>query len=119
MNHKVNREEITMTTDSKVRPTPGPWKIGQSEAPHEVYGSNSMVARCYGHSGDNKHFWEIAQANACLIAAAPELLGALEYCELVMTLATTCCGGIAEEVSAIQKARAAIMKAKGEPVLAV
>lgn len=56
--------------------TPGPWHVGQSsKRGHEVWARTSdtgsmMVAGC-GHA-------EFDQANARLIAAAPELLEALE-----------------------------------------
>jgi hypothetical protein len=78
-----------MTTDTKLRITPGPWKVGQSEAPHEVYGSNSMIARCYGHSGDNKEFWETAQANAKIIAEAPNFAAGVEMMSFAVRNFTT------------------------------
>jgi hypothetical protein len=55
---------------------------------------------------------ETAEANANLIAAAPELLEALERCEVLVRLRIE--NDIDDETTAGHMARAAIAKAKGE-----
>jgi hypothetical protein len=91
-----------------VNHTPGPWKAEKENA------HTGQVATCHG---DGDGWWEIwspnwgdginAEANARLIAAAPELLEVLE-----------CILDISEDIiplgSCGEKARAAIAKAKGE-----
>ena len=89
--------------------TPGPWHIGMKPGPM-IYGSDSsQVADLRGDLLDRGE----AQANAALIAAAPEMLTAL--CAL---LAAIDCGGHEEVVDAsnplcVKSARAAIAKATG------
>jgi hypothetical protein len=76
-----------MSTETKVSHTPGPWELG-----HELGEGFSIVREIAPHSGQllvvatsgtQKKFMghqidrETAQANARLIAAAPELLDAL------------------------------------------
>lgn len=80
--------------------TPGPWKCDSSRV-HTSIETNeglhiAMVS--YGNVTMEKHL-----ANARLIAAAPELLEALEYYI-----------DNGDDHKAIDKARAAIAKAKGE-----
>ena len=59
--------------------TPGPWR---SESPYVSAPSGEhrkIVADCDQHFSDDE-----CEANTRLIAAAPELLAALTYCEVVM-----------------------------------
>lgn len=67
--------------------------------------------------GVRPHFSETARANARLIASAPELLAALEI------ILSSTCGNVGDdgyegciriEAKALERARAAISKAKGE-----
>lgn len=89
--------------------TPGPWVQADfaGPTPHgtaiQSTHDNWLVASCTGYYGR-----DVAQANARLIAAAPDLLEALELCLHAVELA-----GWEGDLSAI-KARAAIAKATGE-----
>lgn len=81
--------------------TPGPWAVGDG---YEVYAITAYrsVAMVLGD--------EHAKANSALIAAAPDLLEALERCVREMK------GSISfthEFDDAIEAARAALSKAKG------
>lgn len=84
--------------------TPGPWRF--STHPHD---GNYMRIHCSSdpHEGDNLRGY-CGEANARLIAAAPELLEALE--RLIAS------GDVrdAAEKGAITQARAAIAKATGK-----
>lgn len=61
---------------SVTKHTPGPWRVSNAA---QVYAGNLFVAHCYNQSGQprQKNIEEIA-ANAHFIAAAPELLDALQ-----------------------------------------
>ena len=100
--------------------TPGPWNIGSSDLP-----VSRMSIHCKGHKESChstvalmvsrmtigiSHDEEFA--NARLIAAAPDLLKALEDCVAVMDRELAGLKVIQPELSA---ARAAIAKATGEP----
>ena len=85
-----------MSTDDKAH-TPGPWHATLHQVGDE---NNVRVADCY--SLEKGH--DTARANARLIAAAPDLLAALEA---LLLLADPC-------ESAVGVARAAIAKARGE-----
>ena len=68
-------------TESKQAPTPGPWTIeeyGDDDSPALVIHKDTETRICFmatpGSHGDP----EIISANARLIAAAPDLLAALE-----------------------------------------
>jgi hypothetical protein len=74
-----------MTTTSKATHTAGPWKIGRTSKTHNApvrYWETSVFNRIIGvtatGSGGTQ---EEAEANARLIAAAPEMLEALEDVE--------------------------------------
>ena len=100
--------------------TPGPWNIGSSDLP-----ASRLSIHCKGHK-DSCHSTVALMvsrgvigishdeefANARLIAAAPELLEALEDCVAVMDRELAGLKVIQPELSA---ARAAIAKATGEP----
>ena len=100
--------------------TPGPWNIGSSDLP-----VSRMSIHCKGHK-DSCHSTVALMvsrgaigishdeefANARLIAAAPDLLKALEDCVAVMDRELAGLKVIQPELSA---ARAAIAKATGEP----
>ena len=62
-------------------PTPGPWSVADAEgdAGRAVVGpDNELIADCYANSSENFNLPEDYRQNARLIAAAPELLAALE-----------------------------------------
>ena len=94
--------------------TPGPWAIGRVEngaSSQSTYiqardGYLAEIAQVWGHNDDRD-----MQANARLIAAAPEL-----YHALVMMLDShdRTCKGEECQISGIDLARAAIRKARGE-----
>lgn len=88
--------------------TPGPWtnrgRIPQPGLPHSTVAAKTLIARVYSEA-----FGDIEQeeANARLMAAAPELLEALE--NLLRYLETDDMRDLD-----MNKARAAIAKATGE-----
>lgn len=97
--------------------TPGPWVVGQInekkqsvyiDAPHGDDRSGMTkwtgMAKCYGCDDDKEWGTETMLANARLIAAAPELLAALESVVRVADRATN------EFIAA----RSAIAKARGQ-----
>lgn len=81
--------------------TPGPWYIGEY---CEIYGriGSGQVAGISPRNDSSERM-----ANACIIAAAPELLDALKDA----VCALECCG---KDYPAMTKASAAIAKATGE-----
>lgn len=83
--------------------TPGPWRVVQRRA-----GGPLHVMSEYGQyvmDGSNQRESRIRNpADASLIAAAPDLLEALEYI----------IRGVPDTWEGVQRARAAIAKAKGE-----
>ena len=95
--------------------TPGPWRVGRGAQsdPFAIEAVTVTVAHVKGRRLDPKTI----EANARLIAAAPELLAALEDCEERMErarrIADDLCPGQWGILEA-SKARAAIAKAKGE-----
>ena len=112
--------------------TPGPWEI----APYNgvdtrfiVAGENGLVADCWPHADpyfrieNDKRYKNPKkpnEANAKLIAAAPELLEALEYCVGIFEGYVNHHLAKGDHVKAkknkahAEKARAAIKKATGE-----
>lgn len=105
----------------KAKHTKGPWKIGGSCNRHIVAPGGMEIASCRPYY-IRRPAYDEAVANARLIAAAPELLEALEA-----TLKITCgaCAGDGGKFNYItpdgfdacllaRQAKAAIAKAKGE-----
>jgi len=89
-----------------VKHTPAPWIAGNSTGigAHEVMGDGSqLVALIYGRSKEEQ------DANAAVIAAAPDLLDALKA--LLVCAEAECVSGSSYEP--IQEARAAILQAEG------
>ena len=69
-----------MTTQT-TKHTPGPWKVNANVGKRGELGIVADAAPCViAHGMSEKHWPEIAQANAALIAAAPEMLTALQTC---------------------------------------
>lgn len=96
--------------------TPGPWKVSRSDKDGAEVKAIAEIAWCgvgaaYSMvSGVTQHIdAEECRANARLIAAAPELLAALEDLERTAGLAAS------HDDPARVAARAAIAKARGEP----
>lgn len=85
--------------------TPGPWELVKQEDDFEIKHKVYFIGSVY----DFNQFPE-NEANARLIAAAPDLLEALEY--MIEEATSGQFSNPSEEE--IQKARAAIAKAKGE-----
>lgn len=118
--------------------TPGPWGYVPSNANHGPYVTNewgagdicdcytmskpSELAVCNGGTSEPIHFQhEEADANARLIAAAPDLLEALRDAQKALALIvepdaikqSTVINAFAQTMAAEVKARAAIAKAEG------
>jgi len=94
-----------------IQHTPGPWHIGKRAADVAIYGhKGEEVAKILDFFNDD----EENKANACLIAAAPELLAALKVlidCAADLDQSGTPNG--MKNCYALAKSRAAIRKAKG------
>jgi hypothetical protein len=89
--------------------TPGPWKLIDTyiEGSNGLLVANSITIKGKDLKQDEENL-NIARANAALIAAAPEMLEALELC-----LAELPIGEGAESSEAYLKTLSAIDKAKG------
>lgn len=97
--------------------TPGPWVthkghsvVGISAADRDIADTSS---KAYYQAFDEEDL-----ANAHLIAAAPDLYAALYACETVMMMVEPR-SDKAEYLGALNAAKAALAKARGEPVQAV
>jgi hypothetical protein len=89
--------------------TPGPWHLDDEAQPDYVFSRDMKMIATLRGEGDELPLI----ANARLIAAAPDLLEALEHMVAVSNWATTIQSE--EQYDAmITKAEAAIRKAKGE-----
>ena len=63
----------------QMKHTPGPWEVHSNIGKKGELGIVAESAPCViAHGMSEKHWPEIAQANAALIAAAPEMLEALK-----------------------------------------
>ena len=98
----------------KVKHTPGPWAWSDgSSPPRHQYGDGSWLQSQSGmvldYAGCGSHECKVTHADARLIAAAPELLEAMQ--EIVCAAD---CNGWEELDPLLSKARAAIAKAAGE-----
>ncbi|MBC2594913.1 hypothetical protein H5P28_11655 [Ruficoccus amylovorans] len=101
-----------VSTAIKAKPTPGPWAynatsegwfdVGPIGGRYRGCTANVFNAECIGGITNAE-----AEANARLIAAAPDLLEALE--DIVDVL-----DALGEALAKVKDARAAIAKAKGE-----
>lgn len=105
---------------SQLKHTPGPWQaFGQRvvavEMPRIEYGERMQYSRGYCVTQTKLYTdpdRETAEANARLIAAAPELLEACHKCEQLMLNRGDPFRG--DDWQLMQDIRAAIAKAKGE-----
>lgn len=106
----------------KTEHTPGPWFADANGCiwrrdPRELYenggsvaGDRPLASAHVGWAGEGLTGYRM-EANARLIAAAPELLAALRSCASVCAGFTTHKQGL---IDALEKANAAIKKATGE-----
>ena len=103
--------------------TPGPWEVSEYRPPYDDMGGDYSI----GYTDADGVFWEIAtlepwrgsrHADARLIAAAPELLEALELIDSHLTRCINFSGVNPELRERLEQqqhnARAAIAKAKGQ-----
>lgn len=91
--------------------TPGPWKatLRTVTAP-ETEDRLPLDVRLYGGNADDN------RANARLIAAAPDLLEALQECKQLLDMVLCVQGGLPPDANGpAAKALAAIRKATGAP----
>ena len=88
--------------------TPGPWTAHDEEKHWAVYAGNTLVARVPVRAGS----WERDKANARLIAAAPDLLAAMESFELYPCVGESCRTEYPAGLCPGCHARAAIAQAK-------
>jgi hypothetical protein len=101
----------------KAQHTPGPWKVGDRQPDNHAVnvldprGFLTAQARAAGAG------WDGAKANARLIAAATDMLAALEgvmrYCVTPSGMPDVGKGRTEEQQAALNAARAAIAKANG------
>jgi len=94
--------------------TPGPWRVTSANRNGAEVSAIASVAWCGAASSFGKHETQVidgdeAYANACLVAAAPDLLDALEEYHRVANAVP-----YAQWTPAMHKAQDAIAKAKGE-----
>jgi len=107
---------------SKTNPTPGPWvaegptgknmREGYSQpwaVRTEPWDRCQIVCGCFGDIGGD----EVAKANAHLMAAAPDLLAALETCAALVRERAEYTGETFSK-EALAKALTALAKARGE-----
>jgi hypothetical protein len=102
------------TKTTKPQHTPGPWSYGgHGYAGREVVGPNGLTAICVMSKADSTAGHRDINANARLIAAAPELLEALRDLARVAII-NSGKGQDMEGYAAFDRARAVIAKATGE-----
>jgi hypothetical protein len=94
---------------SGIKHTPGPWYVPDWSEWHVVDDSGNLIADCARNSFPDLH----QAANSRLIAAAPELLAALNGCVRYMCCDTPEAGCSLEAKAAFEAARVAIAKAEG------
>jgi len=100
---------------NKTKHTPGPWEVRQKDMVWSA-STGRLIADCEKTPYLKRPAPPDSEdaSNARLIAAAPELLEALENARNVLAgLATGQLAGIEKDSPALEKARAAITKAKG------
>lgn len=93
--------------------TQGPWHVTTNQHGHWIYDKKGYLVS--NASGNIYETNAAIEANARLIAAAPDLLEALLLCECEISMHKGLAWSNAEAVNdAIAKARTAIAKAKGK-----
>lgn len=108
-----------MNREIEAKHTPGPWKVFNA-GPHYNNQAIDNLQIQYGEDGECISDHVYTQADARLIAAAPELMEALERSDKQMEMAGECIeAGRYDEAllhvrSMTRQRRAAIAKARGE-----
>ena len=98
---------MTTTTTATAQHTPGPWET-KGTAGHETHGQSAV----YCDDGKDIAIVYDGDANARLIAAAPELLAALKLAASALDASAALRRpGWEEELVIVREARAAIAKA--------
>lgn len=96
--------------------SPGPWRLADTDVVADAFGEEVLIAGVYagGYTRGGNGNRERLEANARLIAAAPELLEALKAI-LADCGETTMDGYVENSIHSdeVNKARAAISKATG------
>ena len=108
--HSPNRWDIAMTT----KHTPGPWAVDGTNVGIPLRCFNGEALQEFSTLGDSEVCTDEDEANALLIAAAPDLLESLQS---VLAFFREFDGpDVFDEIEceALTKARAAIAKATGE-----
>ena len=113
-----------MSSENKVGFTPGPWYViegNEHHGPYITHGGWDDICNCYvlpheGYTGDDKDKpflfqGQQAEANAHLIAAAPDMYKTLERCVAVIGAFQN---PHPEEVEAREYALKTLAKARGE-----
>ncbi len=98
---------------NETKHTPGPWHaaINVRGFDSQVVGSNGLICEVYGR-GNPRNFG--STENARLIAAAPDLLDALQRCEELLSSITDIRSDLAEfQDGYLRQARTAIANARG------
>jgi len=116
-----------MTTQTQTKYTLGPWHARGPSQPDNTGGRDwcvldddgKIIAECFEHVGfsDDRKTYAVrpAEANAHLIAAAPEMLEALDDCRTALDLYDQPPHiSVANKQRALKRAQDAIRKAKGE-----
>jgi hypothetical protein len=88
---------------------PGPWRLSATDDTLVRSADNGLVAVAHGDYGCD---WEVMEANARLIASAPELLQELENALMIFEFGEDDKTVLAPKW--VARARAAIAKATGE-----
>ena len=99
--------------------TPGPWEAKAATTPEGTF-SYWLYSPAYGAVGywcghkshHTNNYWLLTESDAHLIAAAPDMLEALQECEAVISALSEVLKPLGNE-SALLKARVAIAKATG------
>ncbi|MDE1997972.1 MAG: hypothetical protein KGI52_03480 [Burkholderiales bacterium] len=103
-----------MSSTTEQKHTPGPWVVDE---PHQVFASSIGEYVAITQIEDHRPIpSEQVEANACLIAAAPELLDAAENALNTLIACCVSAGGVDDRkaiLEAQQMLRAAIAKATG------
>lgn len=95
--------------------TPGPWTTKRAQLPvdgafdHAIIASGTVIAEAFGRSGVT--IYHDSEANARLIAAAPDLLAACR--QALASLEWTGIGDVPSVRTVEREIRAAIAKAEG------
>ncbi len=99
---------------SKTRHTPGPWQhIGGDGRKERWIGDKDAVTLCVVESARYRYDPDELEANARLIAAAPEMLEALKWCVETFDGLAAVYPSLDNE-RGFARAKAVIKKAKGE-----